>query len=225
MKDVQVNELLEMADQGGASLRGETSAARVLEISALDVLRIRQSHRLLRPEFAQLLGVSVSTLQSWEQGRQKPSGAACILLRVFEKHPMAVFDVVQLGRPARKAFSTRPSVNEKAVSLKPQVAAPPMIEEEIERLYDKIIALSKNAEPGSALDTEIDRAYARLLELQTAEAQKFREHFEASLDMPINAGAQILARARALREELEDLTASDTATSLPDDPQASPAAG
>ncbi len=37
--------------------------------------------------FAKLMGISIRTLQDWEQGRRSPSGAAKTLLRVAEKHP------------------------------------------------------------------------------------------------------------------------------------------
>lgn len=100
------------------------------------------------------------------------------------------------------------------------------VEDQIEHLYDEIIALTDREDlTSSERDNQIKRAYARLHELQTAEAAIFRERFEASLDMPIDAGARILARTRTLRGELEDLTASDPATALPDDPKASPEAG
>ena len=33
------------------------------------------------------MGVSVRTLQAWEQGKRNPSGAAKTLLRVAETHP------------------------------------------------------------------------------------------------------------------------------------------
>ena len=51
------------------------------------VIAARQSSGLSQPQFAALLGVSVRTLQEWEQGRRKPSGAAKTLLRVAEKYP------------------------------------------------------------------------------------------------------------------------------------------
>ena len=35
-------------------------------------------------EFAKLIGVSVDTLQNWEQGRRQPSGPAVVLLKVLE---------------------------------------------------------------------------------------------------------------------------------------------
>jgi serine/threonine protein kinase len=93
------------------------------------------------------------------------------------------------------------------------------LEAQIEQLYDRIIHLSEDsAMDPSMRDQEVEGAFARLLELQAAEAERFRERFEASLEMPIDAGEQILARARRLREELEDITARDTAPGSSDTP-------
>ncbi len=41
-----------------------------------------------------MLGISVKTLHNWEQGRQKPTGAARVLLRVATLHPEAVLKAV-----------------------------------------------------------------------------------------------------------------------------------
>jgi putative transcriptional regulator len=41
------------------------------------------------------IGISVRTLQNWEQGRRSPYGAARVLLQVAAKHPEAVWDVVE----------------------------------------------------------------------------------------------------------------------------------
>ena len=48
---------------------------------------------LYQSRFAELLDVSVRTLQEWEQGRRKPSGAARTLLLIAEKNPRALVDV------------------------------------------------------------------------------------------------------------------------------------
>jgi putative transcriptional regulator len=48
---------------------------------------IRKGTGLSQARFAELLGVSVRTLQDWEQGRRLPSGAARTLLRIAEKRP------------------------------------------------------------------------------------------------------------------------------------------
>jgi putative transcriptional regulator len=57
------------------------------------VAEIREKMGLSQARFAALLGVSVRTLQDWEQGRRRPSGAARTLLLIAEKSPEAVLDV------------------------------------------------------------------------------------------------------------------------------------
>ncbi len=47
----------------------------------------RAATGLSQATFAKLLGVSVRTLQEWEQGRKVPSGAAATLLKVAARHP------------------------------------------------------------------------------------------------------------------------------------------
>ena len=57
------------------------------------VQSIRDRTGLSQSRFAQLLGVSLRTLQEWEQGRRVPSGAASTLLLIAEKNPRALLDV------------------------------------------------------------------------------------------------------------------------------------
>jgi putative transcriptional regulator len=54
------------------------------------VAATREGTGLSQPRFAELLGVSVRTLQEWEQGRRAPSGAARTLLLIDAKHPRAL---------------------------------------------------------------------------------------------------------------------------------------
>ena len=89
------DELLESVREGGAILRGEKEPSRVFSIEAPNVKRIREGYQLSQSRFAALLGVSVKTLQNWEQGRRTPRGAARILLHVAARHPEAVWDVVR----------------------------------------------------------------------------------------------------------------------------------
>jgi putative transcriptional regulator len=51
------------------------------------VAAARAATGLSQAAFAKLLGVSVRTLQEWEQGRKIPSGAAATLLKVAARHP------------------------------------------------------------------------------------------------------------------------------------------
>ena len=50
---------------------------------------------LSQTEFAKLLGVSVRTLQEWEQGRRKPSGAAKKLIEIAERHPDVLKEIAK----------------------------------------------------------------------------------------------------------------------------------
>ena len=51
------------------------------------VISARKKSGLSQTEFAKLLGVSVRTLQEWEQGRRQPSGAAKTLIAIAERRP------------------------------------------------------------------------------------------------------------------------------------------
>ena len=48
---------------------------------------IRAKLKLSQAAFAGLMGVSIRTVQDWEQGRRKPSGPAEALLRIAEQRP------------------------------------------------------------------------------------------------------------------------------------------
>jgi len=81
-------ELLESISQMNAGKLGRVSVVasggRVVESP---VARVRVASRLSASQFAALFGVSVSTLQTWEQGMGEPTGAAKTLLRMAERHP------------------------------------------------------------------------------------------------------------------------------------------
>jgi putative transcriptional regulator len=57
------------------------------------VSEIREKTGLSQQKFATLLGVSIRTLQEWEQGRRAPSGAARTLLLIAAKNPRALIEV------------------------------------------------------------------------------------------------------------------------------------
>lgn len=57
------------------------------------IVATRQKIGVSQARFAELLGVSVRTLQEWEQGRRKPSGAAQSLLILADRKPDVLREV------------------------------------------------------------------------------------------------------------------------------------
>jgi putative transcriptional regulator len=62
-------------------------------VNVPSVASVREKTGLSQSRFAELLGVSVRTLQDWEQGRRAPSGAARTLLLIAARNPRALLDV------------------------------------------------------------------------------------------------------------------------------------
>jgi putative transcriptional regulator len=60
----------------------------------LSVSEVRQKAGLSQTQFSKLLGVSLRTLQEWEQGRRAPTGAARTLIRVASKDPKVLLAVM-----------------------------------------------------------------------------------------------------------------------------------
>ncbi len=61
-----------------------------------EVKAVRYRLKQTQADFAAMIGVSVATLQGWEEGRHRPEGPAEALLRVAAKSPKTVVKV--LGR-------------------------------------------------------------------------------------------------------------------------------
>lgn len=95
MKDELFQELMTSVREGGRILKGKAKPSRSFEIEEPDVIAIRDRYGLSQERFAALLGISVRTLQNWEQGRRRPHGPARVLLRVAAKHPDAILDALR----------------------------------------------------------------------------------------------------------------------------------
>ena len=64
-----------------------------VQVVSSPVIEARKKTGLSQSQFAALMGVSVRTLQGWEQGRKQPSGAARTLLAIASMNPKAVLAV------------------------------------------------------------------------------------------------------------------------------------
>lgn len=60
------------------------------DVTAEEVLALRQRLRLSRQVFAHYLRTNPRTLENWEQGRAKPNAQAALLIRLVEKFPDTV---------------------------------------------------------------------------------------------------------------------------------------
>ena len=88
-------ELTRSIRQAGAIARGERKPARRHELTPSRILAVRERSGLSQAQFARLLGVSVKTLQNWEQARREPTGPAKALLRIVEREPAAALRALQ----------------------------------------------------------------------------------------------------------------------------------
>lgn len=95
MKDAAFQDLLASVRDAGAYLKGRRrGGVRIDRIAPSSVAAIRGKLKLSQAQFARAFGISLDTLQNWEQGRRQPSGPAKVLLRVADRHPQAVLEAV-----------------------------------------------------------------------------------------------------------------------------------
>ena len=99
MREELFEQLVESVKQMKEIEAGRTKPARVtraadlVQEGSLDVAALRARFKLSQEKFAALLGISVSTLRNWEQGRREPEGPAQVLLRVAAEHLEALLSV------------------------------------------------------------------------------------------------------------------------------------
>ena len=94
MNKTDFAKLVASVKQAGKIRRGEMKASRVFNLKPVDVRAIRNKLGLSQADFATMIGVSVATLQNWEQGRRRPEGPAQALLKVAAANPQAVVDAL-----------------------------------------------------------------------------------------------------------------------------------
>jgi putative transcriptional regulator len=68
--------------------------ARTSELAEPDVRSIREVAKISQSQFAKLIGVSVRTLQNWEQHRTRPTGPARALLKIVASDPKSAIEAL-----------------------------------------------------------------------------------------------------------------------------------
>jgi putative transcriptional regulator len=94
MKSKDFKDLLTSIDQARKIRSGRVKASRIFKFHPIVVKRIRMKLHASQITFAHMIGVSVDTLQNWEQGRRKPEGPALALLKVAEANPETVMEAL-----------------------------------------------------------------------------------------------------------------------------------
>lgn len=87
MEQALFNDLVQSLKEAKAIARGEASASRRIKVTTPDVKAVREQIGLSQSEFAQLMHVSIKTLQNWEQHRRNPTGPAAALLKIVLTAP------------------------------------------------------------------------------------------------------------------------------------------
>jgi putative transcriptional regulator len=67
--------------------------ARVHHVKVPEIVEARTRTGLSQQQFAAILGVSPRTLEGWEQGRRKPTGAARSLLTIARRRPEVLREI------------------------------------------------------------------------------------------------------------------------------------
>ena len=78
---------IEHAEGRRKDLRTTTLPRPPEQLSAKEIVKVRKELNVSQAVFAKYLNISPRTVQSWEQGYGKPSGASLKLLSIAKKNP------------------------------------------------------------------------------------------------------------------------------------------
>jgi putative transcriptional regulator len=88
--------------------RGEKEPSRVFVVQKIpDAKAIRAKPGVSQAEFAAMLGISVRTLENWEQGHRTPKGPPRVLLQVAASHPEVLWEAVKPRRSSQRQADMR----------------------------------------------------------------------------------------------------------------------
>ncbi len=107
MREQDFEDLVKSVRQAGKIRRGRMKASRLYTFKPVEIKTIRSKLGLSQKKFALMLGVSLATLQNWEQGRRAPDGPARALLKVAAENPEAVAEALSAYPVEKDTLPTR----------------------------------------------------------------------------------------------------------------------
>lgn len=81
---------------------------REIEVDAGTIRAVRERSGMTQSQFAATFGIGLGTLQKWERGERRPSGAAKSLLMVMQADLPGVVKALGVTPPARRRKPKRP---------------------------------------------------------------------------------------------------------------------
>ncbi len=108
--------LIDSVNEALAFARGEDNGCVVHIPPEIDTARIREKIGMSQSQFAAHFGVSVRTVQEWEQGRAVPSGPAQAFLKVIDREPEAVLRALS-DSPVKKDGGKRQKRSRKSLQV------------------------------------------------------------------------------------------------------------
>jgi putative transcriptional regulator len=91
-------QLVASVREGAAILRGQRRPARRFVVGGAGIRSLQERTQLSQSEFALLMGVSVKTLQNWEQERRRPTDPAAALFRLIAAEPVFAMTALRDSR-------------------------------------------------------------------------------------------------------------------------------
>ena len=103
MKSKRFERLVESLDEVRTHVATGRFAGRIskIEVAAGDIRAVRQRSGMTQQQFAATFGIGLCTLQKWERGERRPSGAAKSLLRVMQADLPSVVKALEVVPPRR----------------------------------------------------------------------------------------------------------------------------
>jgi putative transcriptional regulator len=104
VKKERFNRLVESLGEVRSHVSGGRFAGRLskVEVKADDIKTLRARSGMTQVQFAATFGIGLGTLQKWERGERRPSGAAKSLLLVMQADTPAVVKALGVTFPTRK---------------------------------------------------------------------------------------------------------------------------